>query len=72
MTDRHSGYLVTLEADVREDDAERIRDALGMVKGVLTVEPVLADIGTQIAQQRAEQTIRVQIGNILYPTKERR
>lgn len=43
MTDRHSAYIVTLDKDVRADDAEQIIAALGMVKGVLAVEPVVAD-----------------------------
>lgn len=39
MTDRHSGYLVVLEADLREDDAQAVIDALRMVKGVADVIP---------------------------------
>jgi hypothetical protein len=35
MTDRHAGYVVVLERDIREDDAEVILSAIGMVKGVL-------------------------------------
>lgn len=33
MTDRHAGYIVTLAADIREDDAEHIINAIRMVKG---------------------------------------
>jgi hypothetical protein len=40
MTDRHSGYVVVLKDDIREDDAERVIDAIQMIKGVLTVKPV--------------------------------
>lgn len=43
MTDRHTGYVVTLSSDIREDDAQAIVDAIRMVKGVLSVEPVTAD-----------------------------
>ena len=43
MTDRHAAYIVTLADDVRADDAEQIIAALGMVKGVLSVKPVVAD-----------------------------
>lgn len=42
MTDRHAGYLITLEEDVRSDDAESIINALRMVKGVLHVEPIVS------------------------------
>lgn len=53
MTDRHSGYVVTLEDSVREDDAEGIISALRHVKGVLSVEPVIAEPSMQIAETRA-------------------
>lgn len=53
MTDRHAGYVVTLAADIREDEAEEILTALRMVKGVLAVEPVVADaLALSIARRR--------------------
>lgn len=52
MTDRHSGYLVTLSDDIREDDAQHIINALRMVKGVLSVEPIIHDHALMLAQQR--------------------
>jgi hypothetical protein len=56
MTDRHSGYIVTLTEDVREDDAETILIAIGMVRGVLSVEPVVAEslLSQHIANQRRD------------------
>lgn len=53
MTDRHSGYLVTLAEDIREDDAEYIITALRMIQGVLSVQPVTHDHAVAIAEQRA-------------------
>lgn len=58
VTDRLSGYVVTLEADIREDDAKKITKALGMIKGVLSVEPVIAD-------QFAEQMWRGRLYHVL-------
>ncbi len=55
MTDRHAAYLVTLATDIREDDAEAVITALRMVKGVLSVEPVVADHNLAIAQERADR-----------------
>lgn len=57
MTDRHAGYLVTLDADIRDDDAKAILDALRMVKHVLAVEPVVADPLSKIAENRARTDI---------------
>ena len=41
MTNRLKGFTITLEQDFREDDMERLKNALEMHKGVLHVEPVL-------------------------------
>lgn len=54
MTDRISGYIVTLKDDIRDDDAEQITNAIKMVKNVLTVEPIVSDIQTHIAYQRVK------------------
>jgi hypothetical protein len=54
MTDRHSGYVVVLEKDIREDDAEGIINAIKMVKGVLTVKPVEATVGFVIERERVK------------------
>lgn len=53
MTDRHAGYLVTLDHDMGEDDAEAVLNALRMVRGVLSAEPIIADFELQLAQTRA-------------------
>lgn len=55
MTDRHAGYVVVLATDMRDDDAEAVLTALRMVKGVASVEPVVADIALHIAEARANQ-----------------
>lgn len=58
MTDRHSGYVITLDHDIREDDAERIITALRQIRGVVDVRPVVAD---GIEQHIAESRVRVEI-----------
>jgi hypothetical protein len=53
MTDRHSGYIVILDHDVRSDDTTYIMNAIAMIKGVLSVEPIIdRDAGILIAQTR--------------------
>lgn len=47
MTDRHAGYVVTLDRDIREDDAEAVLNAIRMVKGVASVTPVDGDAGAR-------------------------
>lgn len=61
MTDRHAAYVVTLAKDMREDNAEAVMTALRMVRGVISVEPVQANIDQMIAMGRvnAEWTDRL-------------
>lgn len=55
MTDRHAGYVVTLARDIREDDAEAVITAISMVKGVVSVKPVVADVELHLAQERRDR-----------------
>lgn len=57
MTDRHAAYIVALDHDIREDDAEAVINALKMVKGVLSVMPLVADVQLHIAEQRARNEL---------------
>ena len=55
MTDRLKGFVVVLNADIREDDAQPILDAIRQLRGVLTVQPIVAGIDDFIAEERAKQ-----------------
>ncbi len=57
MTDRHSGYVVALDKDIREDDAEAIIAAISMIKGVLAVQPVETDPMSAIVRLRVRREI---------------
>lgn len=65
MTDRHSAYIVVLKDDIREDDAEFTINALRMIKGVASVEPVVADSDQQIAHLRVDREWRERILKLL-------
>jgi hypothetical protein len=58
MTTRHAGYIVVLRDDLREDDAQKVITALGMIQGVLSVQPVEANGHDLIAQARADENWR--------------
>jgi hypothetical protein len=58
MTDRHAAYIVTLEHDIRDDDAQQLIQALSLLRGVVSVEPVPADPIEHIAQSRARSVMR--------------
>jgi hypothetical protein len=52
VTDRHTAYIVTLEDHIRSDDAEEgVLNALRMTRGVLDVQPVVADYGAERAAE---------------------
>ena len=57
MTDRHAGYIITLEQNIREDDSEATIAALKQIKGVLNVEPVVGDHRIAIAEARARMDL---------------
>lgn len=62
MTDRHSGYIVTLSEDIREDDAEFIINALKMVKGVVEVKPVISDPSVNcVVEHRVKNAMRTKL-----------
>lgn len=44
MIERFCGLSVTFEKDIRDDDAQHIMNAIRMIKGVINVSPVSADI----------------------------
>ena len=65
MTDRHAGYIVTLAENTREEDAEAILTAIGMIKGVLSVTPVVGDINLILAQERVRHDLSRKLLEIL-------
>ncbi len=58
MTNRIAGFLITLDENIREDDAEATVAAIKQIKGVLDVTPLVANPALAIAHLRAKQTIR--------------
>lgn len=65
MTDRHSGYVVTLREDIREDDAEPTLTALRMIHGVLSVKPIVGGIEVAMAEERAKAELRRRLLDLL-------
>lgn len=53
-----SGFLIVLDRDLSEEGAERVADALRMVRGVIDVQPVPADSSIAIAEMRANTKLR--------------
>lgn len=58
MTSRVSGFVVTLDKDMREDDAQEIVKAISLLRGVALVEPVGSDL---LAEQVTTARVRQQV-----------
>jgi len=58
MSERHAGYVVTLTEDLDEEAAQQVLDALRMIKGVLSAEPITANVDVHIGTERARSEIR--------------
>jgi hypothetical protein len=70
MTNRHSAYLVILEHDMREDDAQATVTALGQIKGVLSVGPYVAEnLAIDIAESRVRNELSQKLFEVLYPKR---
>lgn len=67
MTDRYAGFVVTLEQDMRSDDAEQTIAAIRQIKGVIAVEPILASAEIHMANVRAQREIENKIMMVLWP-----
>jgi hypothetical protein len=65
MTDRINGYIVTLEERIREDDAEATLNALRMIKGVLSVTPVVGNVDQLMAEQRVRARLEMKLAAVL-------
>jgi hypothetical protein len=58
MTDRINYFVVALENDVCEEEAKRIADILGMVRGVVLVTPNVVNINARIERARIRIEVR--------------
>ena len=67
MTDRYYALTVILEKDTRDDDAERLIEAIQMIKGMQEVKPLIADPSTWMAEQRSRRGLGDKLWQVLYP-----
>jgi hypothetical protein len=61
MTDRYKGLIVTLDTDLRDDDAEPIIAAIRQLRGVIDVRPVVANPDDHINRQRVAYELRARL-----------
>lgn len=56
---------MTLDADVHEETSKMIASALGMIKGVISVEPVVSDVELHMVRERVRHELRNQMWQVL-------
>lgn len=57
MSDRYYALTVLLEEPIKDEDAEEIVAAIGMIRGVLKVTPHVADAALYFAQETARHAL---------------
>lgn len=70
MTDRYNAFIVVLEHDIRDDDAQSIIEAIKHIRGVLSVEPHVAAFEDHIALSRVRSEFAQKLWEVLYPKKQ--
>lgn len=72
MTDRLNGVWVAFEGNIRVDDAEPIIQAIKQIRGVVAVEPHVADSSSWIADERARSELGQKLLKIIYPILDKK
>ena len=67
MTDRIKGFVVTLEDNVREDDAEVIANAIRILRRVLTVTPYVDTFQDQMNREKVRHELGQELMKVVYP-----
>lgn len=57
MSDRIHTLTVVLEKDMRDDDVESLKSAIGHMRGVLSVDGEVSDIVSHMAEDRAKAAL---------------
>jgi len=66
MTDRVKGFTVTLDKDIRIDDVQPLMDAIGCMKHVIDVSPVIAESTDEhIARVRISREVREKLYDLI-------
>lgn len=65
MTDRLKGFTVALEKDIRDDDAEAIKQAILALRFVQAVKPIVADPSDWMARERVRRELGTKILDVL-------
>jgi hypothetical protein len=67
VTDRLKGLTVTLEPNLRDDDAQPIIDAIKLLRGVVSVKTHVADLDHHFAVETVRRDLGAKLWEVIYP-----
>lgn len=71
MTTRLKGCVVAFAHDIREDDAEKLFEAIRCLKSVLGVTPIDATHDDWIVEERVRRDLGKKLWDVLHPAEQR-
>lgn len=71
MSDHFNGLSVVLAEDVSEEWKDRLVDAIGTMKGVLSITGHVADFESHIANDRARHELAMKVLDVVYPERKK-
>lgn len=67
MSARIDSFLVVLDTNIREEDAQRVANLLLQVRGVSAVKPNVTNVMQSIAEERARHKLCEKLLEVLKP-----
>lgn len=64
---RYHTLTVVLEHDFKDEDADALMDAIRHIRGVLSVDGVVADFDSHMAEARAKSDLGQKLWEVIYP-----
>lgn len=65
MTDRIKGLTITLDKDYRDDDIQKLIDAIHLLHGVASVTPSVVTLEDHMARERVRNEFREKISQFM-------
>lgn len=65
MSDHYNGFIVTLEHDLKAEDAEATIAAIRQLRGVISVRPEVANPGNFMVGEQIRHSIRMKLLEVL-------
>jgi hypothetical protein len=65
MSDGYKGFVVTLDRDCKDEDADRIGRAISMIKGIVSVAPSIANPDDYMNRARVKWELRERLIELL-------